>query len=143
MIPHHLAYPKGQRGVNWNEFDSRCTPVVEIYSWHGNSENDRGPFPMFKGSPGGRETANTVRAALVDGLRFGFVASSDNHSGFPGAYGEGLMGALVEELTRPEILRAICERRTYALTGDRIGLDFTVDGSLMGAMIEAGNSVDV
>lgn len=30
MIPHHLAYPRGHRGVNWDEFDSCCTPVVEI-----------------------------------------------------------------------------------------------------------------
>ena len=143
MIPHHIAYPSGRRGVNWKEFDSRCTPVVEIYSWHGNSEDDRGPYPMFKGSPGGRETSNTVKNALADGKKFGFVASSDNHSAFPGAYGEGLMGALVKELTRPAILEAIRQRRTYALTGDRIELDFLVNGSLMGSDIDAGETIDV
>lgn len=143
MIPHHLAYPSGHRGVNWSEFEERCSPVVEIYSWHGSSEDDRGPFPMFKGSPGGRETGNTVAAALAEGRRFGFVASSDNHAGFPGAYGEGLMAALVEDLTRPAILAAIRDRRTYALTGDRIELDFTVNGALMGSDIEAGDAVDV
>ena len=41
MIPHHLAYPKGHRGVNWDVFDQCCTPVVEIFSEHGNSEDDR------------------------------------------------------------------------------------------------------
>ena len=143
MIPHHLAYPSGWRGVNWEEFDDTCTPVVEIYSWHGNSEDDRGPYPMFMGSPGGRETGNTVKAALANGKKFGFVASSDNHSGFPGAYGEGLMGALVEDLSRPGILEAIRQRRTYALTGDRIELDFTVNGAVMGTDIEAGGTVDV
>ena len=117
--------------------------MVEIYSMHGLSEDDRGPYPMFKGSPGGRETANTVRAALAKGLRFGFTASSDNHAGFPGAYGEGLMGALVEDLTHPAILEAIRARRTYALTGDRIQLDFTVDGACMGSTIEAGWRVEV
>ena len=142
-IPHHLAYMQGLRGVNWGEFEESCTPVVEIYSWHGNSEDDRGPYPMISGSPGGRRTSNTVRQALADGLRFGFVASSDNHAGFPGAYGEGLMGALVADLTRPAILEAIRDRRTYALTGDRIELSFTVNGALMGNIIEAGEDIEV
>jgi len=142
MIPHHLAYPAGHRGVNWEVFREDCTPVVEIYSEHGNSEDDRGPYPYFAHSMGGRETANTARAALAAGLRFGFVGSSDDHAGFPGAYGEGLMAALVEDFTRQGILGAIRARRTYALTGDRIELDFTVEGAPMGASIEAGSQVE-
>lgn len=142
MIPHHLAYPRGRRGVNWDVFDEACTPVVEIYSEHGNSEDDRGPFPMVTHSFGGRQTAGTVRWALGRGLRFGFVGSSDDHAGFPGAYGEGLMAALVEDLTRPAILAAIRARRTCALTGDRIEVGFTVDGAPMGATIAAGREVE-
>jgi hypothetical protein len=143
MIPHHLAYPSGRRGVNWDVFDEACTPVVEIYSEHGASEDDRGPYPMVTHSLGGRATANTVRAALARGLRFGFVASSDDHAGFPGAYGEGVMAALATDLTRAAILDAIRRRRTYALTGDRIEVDFTVDGAPMGSSIEAGRQVEV
>jgi len=143
MIPHHLAYPKGRRGVNWDCFDEACTPVVEIYSEHGNSEDDRGPFPYFTHSMGGRETTGTARAALEAGRRFGFVGSSDDHAGFPGAYGEGLMAALVTDFTREGIFEAIRARRTYALTGDRIELDFTVEGAPMGASIEAGRQVEV
>ena len=143
MIPHHLAYPRGRRGANWDVFCEDCTPVVEIYSEHGNSEDDRGPYPMVTHSFGGRESANTASAALARGLRFGFVASSDNHAGFPGAYGEGLMAALSTELTRPAILEAIRARRTYALTGDRIEIDFTVDGALMGSSIAAGRQAEV
>lgn len=143
MIPHHLAYPRGLRGVNWDVFDEACTPVAEIYSEHGNSEDDRGPYPMFAHSMGGRETANTARYALQHGLRFGFVGSSDNHAGFPGAYGEGLMGALATDLTRAAIMEAIRARRTYALTGDRIELDVEVEGAPMGANIEAGREIEV
>lgn len=143
MIPHHLAYPTGRRGVNWDCFTEECTPVVEIYSEHGNAEDDRGPFPYFAHSMGGRETANTARAALAAGLRFGFVGSSDDHAGFPGAYGEGLMAALVSEFTREGIFEAIRARRTYALTGDRIELDFTAEGAPMGATIEAGTKAEI
>lgn len=143
MIPHHLAYPKGHRGVDWDLFDESCTPVVEVFSEHGSSEDDRGPFTFHTHSMGGRETANTVRAALARGLRFGFVGSSDDHAGFPGAYGEGLMAALCEDLSRPAILAAIRSRRVYALTGDRIEVSFSVDGMPMGATIEAGSQVEV
>jgi hypothetical protein len=143
MIPHHLAYPTGHRGVDWDQFDECCTPVVEVFSEHGNSEDDRGPFTFHTHSMGGRETANTVRAALARGLRFGFVGSSDDHAGFPGAYGEGLMAALCDDLSRERILEAIRARRVYALTGDRIEVEFTVDGATMGESIEAGASVEV
>ncbi len=143
MIPHHLAYPKGVRGVNWDVFREDCTPVVEIFSEHGNSEHDRGPFDFYTHSMGGRETANTARAALDEGKRFGFVASSDDHAGFPGAYGEGLMAAVASDLSRPALLEAIRARRTYALTGDRIEVDFSVEGAPMGATISAGKKAAV
>lgn len=143
MIPHHLAYPSGRRGVNWDVFDEACTPVAEIFSEHGNSEDDRGPLTFFNHSMGGRQTSNTVRHALGAGLRFGFVASSDNHSGFPGAYGEGIMAALVTENSRAAILDAIRARRTYALTGDRIEIGFSVDGAQMGETISRRGTVEV
>ena len=141
MIPHHLAYPKGHRGVNWEVFREDCTPVVEIFSEHGNSEDDRGPFAFYTHSMGGRETANTARAALDAGKRFGFVASSDDHAGFPGAYGEGLMAVHAQDLSRGAILEAVRARRTYALTGDRIEVDFAVEGAPMGATVTAGKQL--
>jgi hypothetical protein len=143
MIPHHLAYPSGNRGVNWEVFDETCTPVVEIFSEHGNSEDDRGPYPFISHSMGGRQTSNTVQAALASGLRFGFVASGDSHNGFPGAHDEGLLGVLARDLDRPSILEAIRARRTYALTGDRIEVAFSVDGAVMGETIRTGQRVDV
>lgn len=143
MIPHHLAYPQGHRGVNWEVFDEACTPVVEIFSEHGNAEHDRGPWPYVSHSMGGRETSQTVRHALARGLRFGFVASSDSHSGFPGAYEEGLMAALCRGRERASILEAVRARRTYALTGDRIEIDFAADGQPMGSTLDAGREVEV
>ncbi len=143
LLPHHVAYPRGARGANWDVYDSQLAPVVEIFSMHGCSEDDRGAYPMKLGSPGGRSTINTVTAALRRGHRFGFTASTDSHRGFPGAWGEGVVAALVANLDRASIWDAFRNRRTYALTGDRIEIDFTVDGELMGSTLAARPSVDV
>jgi hypothetical protein len=128
--------------VNWDVFDPVCTPVVEILSEHGAAETDRGEYPYFNHSMGGRVTANTAQAGLARGLRFGFVASTDNHRGFPGAYGEGVMAVLAERLDRASIMEAIRRRRTYALTGDRIELSFSVDGHPMGADVTVSGSAE-
>lgn len=144
ILPHHVAYPKGVRGLNWDTYDAELSPVVEVFSMHGCSESDTSPFPMKIGSPGGRSTDQTIQANLAKGQRFGFTASTDSHRGFPGAYGEGLMAALVEgEVTRESVADAIRSRRTYALTGDKIEMTFTANGAPMGADITADGTVDL
>lgn len=143
MIPHHLAYPRGRRGVNWDIFDPTCTPIVEVYSEHGNSEEDRGLYPFFNHSFGGRVSSQTIQAALEAGLKFGFYASTDSHRGFPGAYGEGLMAAWADGLDRESILEAIRSRRTYGLTGDRIEISFQGNGMPMGSELLVGERVEV
>lgn len=143
MIPHHIAYPQGNRGMNWEGYDPACTPVVEIYSEHGNGEEDRGLYPYFNHSMGGRIFQNTAIPALEQGHRFGFVASSDTHSGFPGAHGEGLLGVLAEGLSRQSVLDAIWQRRTYALTGDRIAVSFKGNDAWMGSTVSCGKHLEL
>lgn len=143
MIPHHLAYKQGHRGVNWDVFDPSHSPVVEIFSEHGNGLYDRGSHPYFSHSMGGRITSSTARCALDCGKEFGFVASSDTHRGFPGAFGEGLMGVWANELTRSSIFEAIRARRTVALTGDKINVMFSVNGEPLGSTIFSGPSAEV
>ncbi len=42
LIPHHPSYLRGMRGQNWEVLgETQITPVVEIYSEHGNAESDR------------------------------------------------------------------------------------------------------
>jgi hypothetical protein len=131
-IPHHVAYKQGWRGANWDYFDPEVSPVVEIFSEHGCTESDRAPFPMVLHSNGGRSTSNTVDFQLKRAKRFGFVASTDDHFGYPGAWGEGVVGVWAEELTPAAIFDAVRARRTIAATGDRISLDFTLNGLPMG-----------
>jgi hypothetical protein len=111
-IPHHVGYKIGWRGANFAHFRAAVSPVVEIFSEHGCTETDRAPYPMLRHSNGGRSTSNTLQPQLARGLRFGFVASSDNQRGYPGAHGEGVVGAWASELTvEPGLGRLIPPRR--------------------------------
>ena len=132
MIPHHPALRTGGRGANFAHLDPRVSPVLEMYSEWGNAEHDRAPFPYVRHTEPGRWTRNTLQYLLAQGHRVGVVASTDDHLGYPGAYREGLVAVKAAALTREAIFDALRSRRTYAVTGDRIALDFTLNGREMG-----------
>lgn len=136
FFPHHIGYGPGNRGVNWEHFDEKRSPVVEVFSGHGGSERDGGPFPMYH-TMGARTHFGTVAHGLSLGKRFGFVAGTDHHGGFPGHYGEGRTAVYAAELTRQSILEAIARRHCYAVTGDKIAVEFRLDDAVMGDEIAA------
>ncbi len=144
-IPHHVGYAKGWRGANFDHFRASTSPVVELFSEHGCTETDRAAFPMIRHSNGGRSTANTIVPQLEKGMRFGFVASTDNHRGFPGAYGEGVVGVWAKDLSSESLFEAIRARRTYAATGDRIVVEVSLNGHAMGSDVArtADREIDV
>ena len=143
IIPHHPGYLQGRRGANFGHLDTEVSPVLEIFSEHGNAESVDGPFPYIRHSMGGRWAKNTLQEVLSSGHRIGVVASTDDHLGYPGAYGEGLAAVLTEDLTRKSIFDAIKKRRTYAVSGDRIKLDFRLNGHLMGEEIPFTDNRDI
>ncbi len=143
LIPHHPAYKTGWRGQDWNVLDTGVSPVVEIYSEHGNAESDRSPVPYILHSMGGRYTPNTVQSLWKKGIKIGVVASSDDHLGFPGAYGEGIVGIYADTLTRESIIEAIKSRRTYGASADRIELDFRLNDHYMGSSIPQTDKRDI
>ncbi len=132
MIPHHPANRQGRRGANFAALDPRVSPVLEIFSEWGSAEHDRAPYPYIRHTEPGRWTRNTWQYLLAQGHRVGAIASTDDHLGYPGAYREGLAAVKATGLTRAAIFDAIRRRRTYAVTGDRIALDFTLNGRVMG-----------
>ena len=136
-VPHHVAYARGWRGANFDFFRPAASPIVEIFSEHGASESNHAPYPYIRHSMSGRSTANTIQRQLLGGLRFGFVASSDSHRGYPGAYGEGVLGVWARDLSAASLFEAMRARRTYAATGDRIALDVTLNGRPMGSELPA------
>jgi hypothetical protein len=120
FIPHI-----GGRHANLDFFDADHIPLIEIASVHG-------VFEWF------------AEDALRRGLQVGFIASSDDHSGRPGAayptgtdihFGMrgGLVGIYAEELTRESLWEAFWARRCYGTTGERIILRVSADGQPMGS----------
>jgi hypothetical protein len=108
---------------------------VEIYSLHGCAESDHAEFPMLH-IMGPRTGAHTAAAGLRRGLRFGLVASTDHHSGYPGSHGYGRLGAYATALTREALWEAFHARRVYAVTGDKIAATMRIDGAWPGETIE-------
>jgi hypothetical protein len=136
MIPHHICYVPGFRGVHWPDFHPGYSPVVEIVSMHGCAEHDDAPRPYLH-SMGPRDDRGSMRAGLAAGHRFGVIGSTDHHAAHPGSHDHGRLGVWAPELTRDGVWRAIEARRTWALTGDRIELAFALNGAPMGAEVSA------
>jgi len=75
---------------------------------------------------------HSVQEGLCAGCVLGFVGESDSHDGLPGT--GPLTGIRAEHLDRASIFRALRQRRVFATTGARIGIeDFTIGGCPMGS----------
>jgi hypothetical protein len=142
LIPHHLGYKQGYRGINWETFTNELSPVVEIFSFHGSSESSEGPYPYLH-TMGPRNGKNCAQYGWSQGNVFGVVGSTDHHNAFPGSYGYGRLGVWSEALTREALWSAIHKRHTYALTGDRINLKFSLNGAMMGDICAANPERDI
>lgn len=132
-IPHHIGYRKGWRGINWDTYTEELSPVAEIVSMHGCGESDRAPRNYLH-TMGPRDAQSMAYHGLERGYVFGFIGSTDHHTAHPGSHGYGRMVAWAPELTRDSIWQAIVQRRTYAITGDRIDLRSSVNGKPMGVV---------
>jgi hypothetical protein len=140
LVPHHIGY---DNGVDWNLLDASFSPLVEIFSEHGCSERDAGPHPMLGHSGGPAGSRFTAQHGLSMGKRFGFSAGTDNHDGYPGGFGLGLTGVRAEANTREAIWDAIQNRRTLAVTGDRIDAELWTEGGSSGSVLPSSASQEL
>jgi hypothetical protein len=140
VIPHHTT--SKLFGTNWDYFDQDLIRIAEIYSTWGNSESPHCKHKLKAASE--YENGKTIIDALNRGYRLGIIASSDSHEGHPGnnwwmrgykGYKGGLIAVFAENLTREDIWDAIYQRRVYGTMGERIILDFQINGNLMGSEI--------
>lgn len=141
VIPHHTAYHAGSRAKDWNTWDRALSPVMELYSCHGSSEGTDTPLSMTSNCDmGPRSAGNGFQDALARGIRVGVIGSNDS-AGLPGRWGLGRAAVWARDCTRRDIFDAVVARRTYAVTGDRIVLDFSVAGVPMGSEGHASGRV--
>ena len=134
LIPHHIGYKQGRRGIAWAEWTPEFSPVAEIISMHGTAESDDAPLPYLH-TMGPRDGGSTYHAGLRHGHIVGAIGSTDHHSAHPGSYGYGRLAMWASDLSRDALWAAIAARRTYALTGDRIALEFSLNDAPMGAVL--------
>ena len=148
VIPHHPnTHSEGgtTRGrwqpTDWSVHHPEFQRHVEICQLRGSFEVEEIGGPVVLGGNG-----SSARSALAQGLRLGFVGGTDNHRGHPGSRMDtmgginfrlrplgGLTAVLAHECTRESLWEALLARRTYATTCERILLDVSVNGALMGA----------
>ncbi|MGH9118476.1 MAG: DUF3604 domain-containing protein, partial [Acidimicrobiales bacterium] len=158
VVPHHTGVRWGGTEGNvssgatpnpdWRYHDPRLRRLIEIYSGHGQSERydpehplsyENAAYDLASSNPG----PHYAWDAWGRGYELGVIAGSDNHHGQPGRGELGLTGFWAPELTREAIYGALTGRRTYATTGARILLDFTLNGAPMGATAESDGSIAV
>lgn len=148
IISHHPGYELDLHvpGARWEVMDTEIDRLVEIWSMHGSSEGyditDRPLIPPFR--KGG------AYEGLQKGLRLGVTAGSDTHTARPGGscddvrpYYGGLCAVWAENLTRRSLFEAFKARRTYALTGARIHLYFSVNNAVMGSELPFSEHVEI
>lgn len=124
----------------WQHSDPRFCRLSEVYSTHGSSEDypcDRCNIP--DGANYDLYPPESCYAKSFDfGLKLGAIGGTDDHGGQPGwgyswhHHRGGIMGVLATELTREAVWEALWTRRTIATTGERIYLNMTVNGLLVG-----------
>lgn len=133
LIPHHIGYKAGYRGINWAEVDPEFIHLVEIMSMHGAGESPTMP-QRYLHTMGPLDGRSSLQYGLSQGHVVGVVGSTDHHSAHPGSYGHGRVGVWASALTRDGIWEALTQRRTIALTGDRIALQVALNDHPLGAI---------
>ena len=161
-VPHHTGVHWA--ASVWDR-DHPLRPLFEIFSVHGQSElfepehplsydqlvgmapygtypigselvpeEHRGMVPISNSARG----PHYARDAWAAGLKLGTIAASDDHTARPGQPYWGLAAVWAERLDRETIYQALAKRQTYATTGQRIYLDFRINGGMPGTKVTAG-----
>jgi hypothetical protein len=131
-MPHHIGYKHGYRGIGWEFFHSKASPVIEIVSMHGSAESLEAS-PGYLHTMGPRSALNTMQGGLSLGHRFGVVGSSDHHNASPGSYGCGRTGLWSTDRSRDAIWAGLTNKQTLALTGDPMELMIFLNDMPMGS----------
>jgi hypothetical protein len=138
VVPHHTTRTGKHGEIPAEAYPGEALmPVVEIHSKWGTSEYRGNPSPLLNIHPG----PSYVQDLLACGYKLGFIGGTDSHTSLTFCRwreGEahqaqpGITAVMVRENSRDEIYDAIQTRNCYAACGERILLDVTCGGLLMG-----------
>jgi hypothetical protein len=144
VTPHHMGYIEGFRGYNWKAWQEgdEMTPFVEMFSRHGLAESDMGDYDYLH-DMGPRTYEGSVQYGLEQGHVFGLMCSTDQHAGYPGSYGDGRIGVLADALDKDRLWDSMGRRHIMGVTGDKIKVDFSINGAVMGDVISTGRRREI
>lgn len=138
--------------TDFSDFNPEFERVVEIYNAWGCSECSESEGNLRPiNSPSGTSIVPTdkgsIRAALNNNHRFGFVAGGLDDRGIYGdlyssdqvQYSPGITAIVAIEQTRETLMQALYNRSCYATTGPKIVLGFYIAGSQMGTELNTKN----
>lgn len=156
-IPHHTGVRfAGAEGVvtgggtpnpDWQFHKPRLRRLIEIYSGHGQSEAFDPAHPLsyentrFDHLATSSDGPHYAQDAWRLGYELGVIGSSDDHHGQPGRGELGLAAVWANHLAREEIFDGLARRSTYATTGARIILEFSVNNCAMGGTVVSDSGI--
>jgi len=79
---------------------------------------------------------NSYNLALSKGWHVGPVNTQDNHNANWGVANDHRTVILAKELTRPALFEAMANRRVYATEDKNMKVDFTINGEVMGSILD-------
>ncbi len=147
------CFTMGQSSAyDFHDFEPDFDRAVEIYNAWGSSEcpqKEGNLRPILAESKKGiaESPAGSVRAALNQNCRFGFVAGGLDDRGvyepcYPNEqvqYSPGLTAIIAADQSREGFIQALQQRSCYATTGERIVLGFSIAGGSMGSELSTKN----
>jgi len=137
-IPHHPA--DETHPLDWNVHDEDYVTVVELFQCRGNSEYPGCPreYNLDRHRPTVHKRSYVNYALKEKKYKMGFIASGDHNS-----MGIGVAALWVKEFSREGIIDALKNRRTFATTGDKMIMDFRMNGGVTGSTISNAGELNL
>lgn len=138
-IPHHTG--KFPAGIDFNIHHPGFRRNIEIYSGHGLSETYDPDHPLsfehslFTSDARSLKHPSYAQDAWRLGLYLSSIGSSDDHRAHPGLPHYGLTAVKAPTRSRAAIFQGLYDRRTYATSGAKIVLNFTLNNQPMGSVV--------